>query len=154
MMAEAKNRHGCLVAWLIFIMIVNSVTALSYLIYIFGRGMIIQMFQSQTFQSQMLESQMLQLQMLLSIPIWVFPVLIALSIFNVVCAIVLLLRKKWGFWGYCATSVTALALNLLFVSRGIGPIIYSILFGLLGVLILFGVLHIGNKENKGWPQLK
>ena len=153
-MAEAKNRHGCLVAWLILIIIVNSVTALSYLIYIFGRGMIIQMFQSQTFQSQMLQSQMLQIQMLLGIPIGVFLVLIALSIFNVVCAIALLLWKKWGFWGYCATSVATLVLNLIFVSRGTAPILYSILSGLLGVLILFGVLHIGNKENKGWPQLR
>ena len=143
-MAEAKNRHGCLVAWLILIIIVNSVTALSYLIYIFGRGMIIQMFQS----------QMLQIQMLLGIPIGVFLVLIALSIFNVVCAIALLLWKKWGFWGYCATSVATLVLNLIFVSRGTAPILYSILSGLLGVLILFGVLHIGNKENKGWPQLR
>ncbi|MCJ7727835.1 MAG: hypothetical protein MUO96_04230 [Actinobacteria bacterium] len=153
-MAEAKNRHGCLMAWLVLIIIVNSLTTLSYLIYTFGRGMITQVLQSQTFQSQMPQSQMLQIQMLLDIPVWVFSLLIALSIFNVVCAIALLLWKKWGFWGYCATSVTALVINLLFVSRGIGPVLVSVLTGLLGVLVLFGVLHIGDKENKGWPQLK
>ena len=152
-MAEAKNRHGCLMTWLVLIIIVNSVTALSYLMYLLGRGMITQVLQSQTFQSQMLPSQMLQIQMLLNIPFWVFLMSIVFSIFNVVCAIVLLLWKRWGFWGFCATSVAMLVVNLLFFSRGIGPVLVSVLTGLLGVLILFGVLHIG-KENKGWPQLK
>lgn len=148
-MAEAKNRHGCLMTWLVLIIIVNSLTTLSYLIYTFGRGMI-----SQVLQGQMLSSQMLQIQMLLDIPVWVFSLLIALSIFNIVCAIALLLWKKWGFWGFCATSVAMLVVNLSFVSRGIGPVLVSVLTGLLGVLVLFGVLHIGDKENKGWPQLK
>ncbi|MBE3115530.1 MAG: hypothetical protein IMZ59_08460 [Actinobacteria bacterium] len=149
-MAEAKNRHGCLMTWLVLIIIVNSVTALGYLMYLLlGRGMI-----SQMLQIQMPQSQMLQIQMLLNIPAWIFPVSIVFSIFNVVCAIVLLRWKKWGFWGFCATSVAMLVVNLSFVSRGIGPVLVSVLTGLLGVLVLFGVLHIGDKENKGWPQLK
>ena len=149
-MAEAKNRHGCLMTWLVLIIIVNSVGALGYLMYLLlGRVMI-----SQMLQIQMPQSQMLQIQMLLNIPAWVFPVSIVFSIFNVVCAIALLLWKKWGFWGFCATSVAALVVNLLFFSRGIGPVLFSVLTGFLGVLVLFGVLHIGKKENKGWPQLK
>ncbi|MFZ3387246.1 MAG: hypothetical protein WA120_08785 [Candidatus Hydromicrobium sp.] len=153
-MAEAKNRHGCLMTWLVLIIIVNSLGVLGYLMSLLGRGMITQVLQSQTFQSQMPQSQMLQIQMLLNIPAWVFPVSIVFSIFNVLCAIALLRWKKWGFWGFCATSVAMLVVNLLFFSRGIGPVLVSVLTGLLGVLVLFGVLHIGNKENKGWPQLK
>jgi hypothetical protein len=61
--------------------------------------------------------------------------------------------KKWGFWGYCATSVSALAINLVYFSSGTLTMIINITGGLLAVLILFGVLHIG-RENKGWPQLK
>jgi hypothetical protein len=152
MMAETKNRHGCLLAWLILIIIANSMTALSYLVYTLGRDMIMQTFRSFASQSQLYQSQLLQVQILLGVPVWVFIVLIAFSIFNVVCAIALLLWKKWGFWGYCASSAAVLALNLLYVSRETWQIIYSAVGGLLWVLLLFAVLHIG-RENKGWPQL-
>lgn len=84
-MAEAKNRHGCLTAWLVLIIIVNSLGVLGYLMSLLGRGMISQILQSQMYQSQMSQSQILQIQMLLNIPIWVFLVSIVFSIFNV-CA--------------------------------------------------------------------
>jgi len=75
--------------------------------------------------------------------------------------------KKWGFWGYCASSIAGLAINLLINTGGavqipggtsqalVGSIsiIISVAAVILGILILFGVLHIG-KENKGWRQLK
>ena len=154
MMAEAKIRHGCLTAWLVLIIIVNSVGALGYLMYLLGRDIIYQMLQSQMYQSQMSQSQLLQIQTLLNIPVWVFLVSIVFSIFNLVCAIALFLWKKWGFWGFCASSVVALVLNLSVSSSGIGQVISSTLISLVLVLVLFGVLHIGSKENKGWTQLK
>ena len=154
MREEAKNRHGCLATWLVFIIIVNSLGVLGYLMSLLGRDMIYQMLQSQMYQSQMSQSQILQIQTLLNIPVWVFLVSIVFSIFSVVCAIALFLWKKWGFWGFCASSVAALVLNLSVVTSGIGQVIYSSLFSLVLVLVLFGVLHIGKKENKGWPQLK
>jgi len=123
-MADGKNRHGCLTAWLVLMIIANSATALMYL---FGSGAI--------------------RQTLPNMPGWAFPVLIVTSLFNLVCATALFQWKKWGFWEFCATGVVALVVNLS-VSLGIGPA----LGGLLGVLLLYGVLHIG-KENKGWPQL-
>jgi len=153
-MAEAKNRHGCLAAWLVLIIIVNSAGILGYLINLLGRNMIYQILQSQMYQSQMSQSQILQIQTLLNIPAWVFLVSIVFSIFNVVCAIALFLWKKWGFWGFCASSVASLVLNLSVGSRGISQVISSTLISLVLVLVLFGVLHIGKKENKGWPQLK
>lgn len=153
-MAEAKNRHGCLAAWLVLMIIVNSLGVLGYLMSLLGRGMISQILQSQMYQSQMSQSQILQIQMLLNIPIWVFLVSIMFLIFNVVCAIALFLWKKWGFWGFCASSVAALVVNLSVGSRGISQVISSTLVSLVLVLVLFGVLHIGRKENKGWPQLK
>ena len=123
-MADRKNRHGCLTAWLVVMIIANSATALTYLL---GSGAI-----GET---------------LPNMPGWAFPVLIVMSLFNLVCAIVLFQWKKWGFWGFCASSVVALVVNLS-IGLGVGPA----LVGLLGVLFLYGVLHIG-KENKGWPQL-
>ena len=75
------------------------------------------------------------------------PVLIVVSLFNLLCAIMLFKWKKWAFWGFCASAVVVIAVNL---SAGIG--IAASLGGLIGVAILYGVLHIGG-DNKGWPQL-
>lgn len=124
-MTDAKNRHGCLTAWLVLMLLGNSVTAVSYL----QAGGNIR-------------------QTLPNMPEWAIPVLIVASLFNVVCTIALFQWKKWGFWGFCATSIVALVVNL---SIGLG--IASALAGLLGVLLLYGVLQIGN-ENKGWVQLE
>ena len=123
-MAEPKKRHGCLTAWLVLMIIVNSLAAL---IYLFGRALIY--------------------QSVPNLPGWAFPVLFVGLLFNVACAIALLKWKKWGFWGFSASAVLALILNLSF---GMGV---SSIGGLIGVAILYGVLHIGG-ENKGWPQLE
>ena len=152
-MSEIKNRHGCLTAWLVFIIIMNLIAVASYVIYMLGSTMFVQILQDQTIRSQMPQSQILQIQMLLNTPVWVFYVLILTVIFNIVFVIALFMWKKWGFWGFCATSGVSLAINLIYFSRGTVPILISVISGLLLVLILFGVLHIG-KKNKGWPQLR
>jgi hypothetical protein len=123
-MSDQKNRHGCLTAFLIFIIIVNSLTALIYLI---GGNAVI--------------------QALPNIPSWALIVMGILAVFNLVCAIALFKWKKWGFWGFFFSSIIALFLNIS-IGFGIG----QSLIGLLGIAILYGVLHIG-KDNKGWPQL-
>ena len=114
-----KQRHGCLTAYLVFIIVGNSATALIYL----------------------LGSENIHM------PKWAFPVMIVAGIFNLVCAIALFRWKKWGFWGAVASGVVVFFINL---SIGVQP--GFALAGLLGVAILYGVLHIG-KENKGWSQL-
>ncbi len=123
-MAEPKSRHGCLTAWLVLMIIANSATALMYL----------------------LRSDVIR-RAFPDAPGWASPVLIVLALFNLVCAIALFQWKKWGFWGFCASSIVALVVNLS-IGLGIGPS----LVGLIGVALLYGVLQIG-KENKGWPQL-
>ena len=123
-MTEAKNRHGCLTAWLVLMIIANSATALAYLV---GRD----------------EIQ----KTLPNAPGWAFPVLIIFALFNLVCAIALFKWQKWGFWGFCVSAVVA-----LFVNFSIGLGVGSSLGGLVGVALLYGVLQIG-KDNKGWPQL-
>jgi len=64
-----------------------------------------------------------------------------------VCAVAVLQWKKWGFWGFCASAVASLVVNL-WLGVGMG-----IVGAVIGVLLLYGVLHIG-KENKGWPRLE
>jgi len=124
-MADTKSRHGCLTAWLVVMIVANSLAALTYL----------------------LASEAIRRE-LPSLPEWAFPVLIVFSVFNLVCAVALFKWKKWGFWGFCVSSVVALGVNL---SVGFG--IVTALSGLVGIALLYGVLQIG-KENKGWPQLE
>jgi hypothetical protein len=124
-MGEEKQRHGCLTAWLVLMIVANAATAVLYLI------------AGAAFR-----------QKLPNAPDWVLPVLIGMGVVNVVCAVGLFRWKKWGFYGFLVTSVMAFAVNLML---GLG--IARALLGLVGVAILYGVLQIGT-ENKGWPQLE
>lgn len=119
-----KQRHGCLTAYLVLMIVANSATALIYLV----------------------GSEDIR-RSVPNMPDLVFPVLIAAGIFNLICAIALFRWKKWGFWGFVVSAVVVFAINL---SGGVG--IASALGGLVGVAILYGVLQIG-KERAGWPQL-
>jgi hypothetical protein len=119
-----KQRHGCLTAYLVLAIIANSATAL---IYLFGAAAI--------------------KRSAPNMPDWAFPVLIVLVLFNLACAVALLRWKKWGFWGLVGSAVVTLGVNL---TIGLG--LSSAMVGFLGVILLYGVLHIG-QENKGWPQL-
>lgn len=121
---QEKKRHGCLTAYLVLAIVLNSATALLYL---FGAGAIKRSSPN--------------------IPDWAFPVLIVLVLFNLACAIALFRWKRWGFWGLVASAAVTLGVNL---TIGLG--LSSAVVGVLGVLLLYGVLHIG-KDNKGWPQL-
>ena len=80
-------------------------------------------------------------------PSWTFPVLIFLSLFDIVCVIAIFMWKRWGFWGFCFSGIVAFCINLVL---GLG--IAQALFGLIGVGIVYGILQIG-KENKAWSQL-
>ena len=124
-MSEKKQRHGCLTAVLVLMIIANSATALMYL----------------------LGSNAIQ-QAAPGIPSWSLAVLGIFAAINLVCTVALFKWKKWGFWGFIFTSIAALFVNLS-IGLGIG----QSLLGLGGLALLYGVLHIG-KENKGWPQLE
>jgi len=87
-------------------------------------------------------------QSFFSAPRWMFPVLTICAIVNVVCAYALFQWKKWGFFGFIATAALTITVNLMN-----GASIFQALLGLVGVAVLFAVLHIG-KENKGWTQLE
>ena len=118
-----KQRHGCLTAYLVLMIIASSAMALIYLV---GAEAI--------------------RQNVPNVPDWAFPVLTLGEIINLVCAVALFRWKKWGFWGFIGSAAI-----VFFVTLSIAP--GSELGGLLGVAILYGVLHIG-KERKGWSQLE
>lgn len=131
-MTNARQRHGCLTAWLILIMIVNSLSSLSYLFFgVFSNQM-----------NDLLASQGI------SIAPGTYLVLVILGIFNVVCSLALWNWKKWGFYGFIASSVAAFIINV-----SSGQNIVSSLLGLIGIAILYGILNIGG-EKQAWSRLE
>ncbi len=119
-----KQRHGCLTAWLVLIIVVNVIAALVYLV---DGGAIVRDFPD--------------------FPLWALPVLILACVANIVFAVALFRWRKWGFSGFVATTVVAFVVNL---ALGLPPL--QLITGLLSVALLYGVLQIGG-EKKGWTQL-
>ncbi len=118
-----KQRHGCLTAYLILMLLANSGLMVVYsMAALSGQGPA-------------------------NIPEWAFPVLAVAGLLNVIFSIALFRWKKWGFWGYVVLSLLVLGINLK-IGLGIGPSVT----GLTGIAILFGVLQIGN-DKSGWKQL-
>ncbi len=122
-MTDTKKRNGWLTAWLILIIIANAITLLIYLSGVAS-------------------------QVLGPMPGWFIAVAIVLSLFNVICVIALFRWKKWGFWGICVSAIIEFIVNI-----SIGEAVGVTILGLVGPLILFGLLHVGEKD-KGWPQLE
>lgn len=122
-----KQRHGCVTAWLILIIVANSLTAVLYLL----AGDLI----TQNFPGEISGSMLI--------------VLALLGLANVIFAILLFMWKKIGFWGFLATSIVALIINLN-LGLGIGQ---SIL-GLIGIAILYGILQIKQDNVSAWDNLE
>ena len=123
--ANEKKRHGCVTAYLIFLLIFNSGIALLYLT-----------------SSNELKSDYPNW------PEWVIDMWIPESIFNLVCTVALLKWKKWGFWGFTGSSCYGFIISLYIGASMVAAFWDSCLF----LVILYGVLQIGN-DNKGWTQL-
>ncbi|MBT9159119.1 MAG: hypothetical protein DDT27_00679 [Dehalococcoidia bacterium] len=129
-MVQEKQRHGCLTAWLVLLIIGGALsllgTALGYLV----------------------DPQLMR-EALPDAPGWTFPAMAVLSLLGLVFAIALFAWKKWAFWGYVLSSIAG-----VIVSVSMGVPVWQWLLGLAGVVVLYAVLQIGGKEKKGWSQLE
>ena len=126
-----KERHGCVTTWLIFMIIGNAAAGVMYLF----------------FWNDLME--MVPEEALENIPD-VNPMFIgALSVLNLVFAILLLKWKKIGFWGTVATSIIAMGLN---IQAGMDST--QVVMGLFGVLLLYGILQIPKDEASAWSHLE
>ncbi|MEM7406313.1 MAG: hypothetical protein AAF458_13525 [Pseudomonadota bacterium] len=121
---QGKSRHGCLTAWLILMLVSNAAIAVMYL---GGSGAMADVDGG--------------------LPGWYLPLMGIAGIWNIVCVVALFKWKKWGFWGFCASSALALVCNMV-----VGLGVVASVSGLIGIALLYGVLHIG-KERAGWRQL-
>ena len=122
----AKQRHGCVTAWLVLMIVGNSITAI---IYLFASEMIIDYLPSDVSTPMII---------LLGI----------LGIANIVFSVMLFQWKKLGFWGFIVTSIGSLIINLS-IGLGIG----QSLFGLIGIAIFYGILQIKKDNVPAWDNL-
>nr|WP_299000086.1 hypothetical protein [uncultured Allomuricauda sp.] len=124
---ESKQRHGCVTAWLILMIIANSFTSITYLF--LGDTV------SQNLPTPVSKSMIMTLAFV--------------GIANLIFSIMLFQWKKWAFWGFAATSLIALGINLS-IGLGLG----TALFGLAGVAILYGILQIKKDGISAWDNLE
>ena len=123
---NSKQRHGCVTAWLILMIIANSLIAIAYSL-------------GGEFVAQHFPGGISNISLAL---------LTAFGVVNVVSAIMLLKWKKFGFFGFVISSIGILIVNL---SIGIGILQSS--FGLVGIAILYGILQIKKDDVAAWTNL-
>jgi hypothetical protein len=128
-----KRRHGCLTAWLILMIVGNTLGLLANAFF--------------ALNPKAYEAAATQ-QGIRAVPSLTFVLLTCLSVLSIACAVALFKWKKWGFYGFLGVSVAAFIINL-----SIGINLVQSLLGFVGVALLYGVLNIG-EENKGWTQLE
>jgi len=121
-----KQRHGCVTAWLIFMIVANSLASLVYLIA--GVNIIVTVDRDVR-------------------PI-IIGVLVLSSLLNVYFASLLLQWKKSGFVGIAIMSVLIFFVNLA-IKMGPGRAI----LGLVGILILYGILQIEKDGVSAWDNM-
>ena len=119
-----KERHGCVTAWLILMIVLNSIVALIYL-----------------FALIKTENS--------TIPGSILFILTILSIANVIFSILLFRWKKIGFTGFLITAVIVFFINLY-----IGLGLTQSIMGLLGIGILYAILQIKKDNVSAWENLE
>jgi hypothetical protein len=122
-----KQRHGCATAWLVLMIIANSLTA------------ILSLFASDMVTKNLPGNVSTSMIILLGV----------IGIGNIIFSVLLFQWKKIGFWGFIITSIGALIINL-----SIGLSIGQSLFGLVGIAILYGVLQIKKENVTTWENLE
>jgi hypothetical protein len=123
----AKQRHGCVAAWLILMIILNSLVAI---IYLFASDMITKNLPGNVSTTMII-------------------LLGFIGIGNVIFSVLLFQWKKIGFWGFIVTSIAALIINL---SIGLGT--GQSVLGLVGIAVLYGVLQIKKDNVPAWDNLE
>lgn len=125
---ELKKRHACVTAWLIFMIVINSLTALVYF-----------------FLPDVLAEN------LPGRPAYIILLIVGgMSLLNAVFAVLLLQYKKLGFYGFAVISVIGVGLNII-----MGISIGQSIFGLIGIGILYAILQIKDKDGvAAWERME
>lgn len=124
---ETKKRHGCVTAWLILMIVLNALTAVTWFFF------------NDVFREQIGEGVNKNTMLVLGL----------IGLLNLVFAIMLFRWKKWAFWGFLITSLIAFGINL---SLGLG--IGQSAMGLLGIIVLYAVFQIKADGRTAWSYLE
>lgn len=112
-----KKRGVLLTIWLILMLIVNTGIALFYLL----GG---------------LNDYILKAFLALTVPWWAIITLGSLALLNVICAVFLLMWKKWAFFAICGSCGVALIANIIIGINTFQVILSSFLYPAILYLIM------------------
>ena len=124
---QKKQRHGCLTAWLIYLMIAYS---FSTFFYFFKTDEMSKIAQYQISEDMMLIHS-------------------SLGLLGIIFSIMLFRWVKLGFWGILTISVILFVLQLLNSNRIMSPI-----FIVICLIILFSLLQLKKANVSGWNNLE
>lgn len=124
---QNKQRHGCLTAWLIYLMLSYSLVSLGLF---FNSDSIVQKF-------QYIKSENLLL------------IVASIAILNVLFIFMLLKWFKLGFWGLLSTSTLLFIIQIMNSNNILTPIITAIV-----MLIMYGLLKLKKRNVSGWDNLE
>lgn len=124
---QNKQRHGCLTAWLIYLMISYSIVSLGLFYKI---DSIAQRF-------QYIKSENLLL------------IVASIEILNVLFIFMLLKWFKLGFWGLLSTSTLLFIIQVMNTNNILTPIITVTV-----MLIIYGLLKLKKRNVSGWDNLE
>lgn len=118
------QRHGCVTAWLVFMLIANSIVSFVYLFTLIKTGGVLKVSASSLIA------------------------LLIIGFFNVAFSIMLLSWKKIGFYGFAISAVVTFIINI-----SIRVSLVKCTVGLLGFLILYGILQIKRDGISAWDNM-
>ena len=124
---QNKQRHGCLTAWLIYLILSYSIVSLGLF---FNSDSIVQKF-------QYIKSENLLL------------IVASIAILNVLFIYMLLKWFKLGFWGLLSTSTLLFIIQIMNSNNILTPIITAIV-----MLIIYGLLKLKKRNVSGWDNLE
>ena len=110
---ESKKRGKLLTSWLVLMLIANTGTALTYLLW----------------NSPVIATYP-------NVQSWIWYIYGLLGLANVVFTIFLFMWKKWAFFAFCGITTLAFILNLI-----VGLGIIAAIFGLTGPIILYLIIR-------------
>lgn len=124
---QNKQRHGCLTAWLIYMIIAYTIISVTYF---FNTNKISEISPYRTSENMLL-------------------IYGTLGIFNIGFCVLIFKWVRIGFWGILVTS------SIVFVTQLInGHGFFQPVVGLLGIIVLYALLQIKKQNVSGWENLE
>jgi len=114
------QRHGCVTVWLTLLLIFNSFFMLCEFM-------------------NFIRNEFL----------WINLFIVFFYIANIIFALMLLRWKKFGFWGFCGTSLISFICNF-YIGFGFKQSFY----GLIGIMLLYFILQIKKNNVTAWKTLE